>query len=75
VGGSQFQPKDIAREMKRTYLASSVGKQFIRPDGAADNLIDVFGWLILTVDFLILPVRELTRDKAHVAGQRAELVS
>src|SRR5947208_3093026 len=61
--------------MKRTDLASPVGKQPMCPDGAADNLVDVFGRLILAVDFLILPVRELTCDKAHVAGQRAELVS
>ena len=61
--------------MKRADLASPVGKQLICPDGAADNLVDVFGRLILAVDFLILPVRELTRDKAHVARQRAQVVS
>src|SRR5436190_22360336 len=75
VGGSQFQPKDITREMKRADLASPVGKQLMCPDGAADDLVNVFGRLILAVDFLILAVRELSRDKAHVAGQRAELVS
>src|SRR5947207_1751701 len=75
VGRSQFEPKDITREMKRTDLASPIRKQLVRADSAADNLIDVFGRLILAVDLLILPVRKLARCKAHVTGQCAKLVS
>ena len=74
MGGAGFEPEDVAGQMECADLAASVGKQLVGANRAADHLIDVFGRLILAVDFLILPVGEFGGDQAGMAGQRAELV-
>src|ERR1700674_487779 len=71
---ARFESEDVARQMKRADLAPPIGKQLVSPNRAADDLIDVFGWLVLAVNLLVLPVRKLRRHEAGMSGQRAELV-
>src|ERR1700737_3716932 len=71
---SRFEPEDVARKMKRADLAPSVRQQLVAPDGAADDLINVFRWLLLAVDLLILPVGKFGRHEAHMPGQGTKLV-
>ena len=71
AGNSQFEPEDIARQKKRADLAPSIGKQFVGPNRAADDLIDIFRRLVLAVDLLIFAVGELGRNEARMTREQA----
>ncbi len=61
---TRVESKDIARQMKGADLASSIRKQLVGPNGAADHLINIFRRLIFAVDLLVLPVGKLGRHEA-----------
>ena len=50
VALARFKSEDVARQMNCADLAPSIRKQSVGPNRAADDLIDVFGRLVLTVD-------------------------
>jgi hypothetical protein len=58
--------------VKGADLAAAVGKKLVAAHRAGDDLIDIFGRLILAVNLLVLVVREFGGDKADMAGDRAE---
>ena len=74
VAGSRFQSEDVVRQMKRADLTPSVGKQFVGPNGALDDLIDILSRLVFSVDFFILPVGELGGNEAGMTREQAELI-
>ena len=69
----EFQSKDVAWQKKSADLAPPIGQEFVGPNRATNNLIDIFRRLILAVDFLVFPVGEFGRHKAGMPGQPAEL--
>jgi hypothetical protein len=69
-----FKPENVTRQMKCADLTPSVGQQFVAANRAADDLVNVFRGLILSVDFLVLFVGEFSGDEAGVPGDRAKLV-
>jgi hypothetical protein len=60
--------------MKGANLTPSIGKQLVGPNGALDYLIDIFRWLILSVDFFVFPVGELGGNQAGMPREQAELI-
>src|SRR5580693_1840840 len=60
--------------MKRADLTPTVGKQFVRPDGTLNDLIDIFRRLVFSVDLFVFPVGELGSDEAGMTRQQAELI-
>src|SRR5262245_5660510 len=72
--GAGFQAKYVAGQVEGTDLAAAVGEQLVGAHRAADHLIDIFGRLILAVDFLVLAIGEFGGDEARMPGQHAEPV-
>ena len=55
-------PEDIAGQIELADLAAAVGQNLRRADGAADELVKVFGWLVFAVDFAVAGTGH---DRAH----------
>jgi hypothetical protein len=74
VDDARFQSEYIARQMKCADLTPSIGKQFVGPDGTLNYLIDIFSWLVLSVDFFVLIVGKLCGDEACITRDHTELI-
>jgi hypothetical protein len=53
--------------MEGADLAAAVGEQLVAAHRAGDDLVDIFGRLVLAVDLLVLAVGELGGDEADMA--------
>jgi hypothetical protein len=53
-----FEAEDIARQVKRADLATTVREELVSPDRAFNHLIDIVGGLCLTENFGVFPVFE-----------------
>src|ERR1700730_9122792 len=60
--------------MERADLAPSVGKQLVCSNGSPDYMMRMPPWLILAVDFLILPVIEFRGYEACMPREGTEMV-
>src|ERR1700756_4539455 len=60
--------------MKRADLTPTIGKQFVRPDGTLNDLIDIFRGLVFSVNLFVFPVGELGSDEAGMTREQAELI-
>ena len=69
-----YEAEDVAGQMEGADLAAAVGEQLVGTHRAADHLVDIFGLLVLAVDFLVLAIGELGGDEAGMTGEGAEPV-
>src|ERR1700722_13064459 len=60
--------------MKRADLTPTIGKQFVRPDGTLNDLIDIFRRLVFSVNLFVFRVAELGGDEAGMTRQQSELI-
>ncbi len=74
VVGSGFESEDVAWQVKCADLTPSVRKQFVSPNGALNDLIDIICRLVLAVDFLIFSVGELASNEAGMTREQTELI-
>src|SRR5215216_5151788 len=74
MGRAGIEAEHAAGQMERADLAPSVVEELVGANRAADHLIDIFGRLALTVDFLVLPVGKLAGNHTRAGRDHAELV-
>src|SRR5438876_11884852 len=72
--GHRCEREELARKMKCADLAPALGQELGGADSAANDIIDVFRRLSLSVDFLVLPIGELSRHQTGMSGQGTEVV-
>src|ERR1700733_7077679 len=71
---SRFEAKDVVRQMKRADLTPAIGEQFVSPNGALNDLIDIVRRLAFSVDFFVFPVGELRGNEAGMTREQPELI-
>ena len=72
MAGARFETENVARQQKRADLAPSVGQQFVGPNRASNNLVDIVGRLVLAVDFFIFAVRRTRSPQGQDDPEQAE---
>jgi hypothetical protein len=60
---ADLEPENVARQIEGADLAAAVVEDLVGPHRALDDLVDVFGRLILAEDLLV-------RTEAHLAAQQ-----
>ncbi|MHC2929281.1 hypothetical protein ACVJA9_004078 [Bradyrhizobium diazoefficiens] len=74
VAGAGFEAEHVAGKMEGADLAAAVGEKLVAAHGPGDDLVDIFGRLVLAIDLLVLAVGEFGGDEANMARDRTELV-